>query len=325
MKQAPFFSIIIPVRTETDYLKETLSQLKHQTFSTFEVLVITDRVSGKSEPSFKRNLGANKARGAYLAFLDDDSYPHPDWLKNCFQQIKQHPEYAAFCGPCLTPPQDNIYQQASGIFLASRLGSGGAGDYRNTPKPARFVDDYPTVNLIVNKKVFDSIGGFNSKYWPGEDTILCLDIVSRLQQKIYYHPSLVVYHHRRQVLFPHLQQIKRYALHRGFFAKKYPQTSRRLGYFIPSLFFTYCLSLFFLYSHFPLLILPFYLYLALLINEFIYHALSQRQFFLSFLVMVTTFSTHLYYGFYFIIGLISPEINSRPHQVDRQTGNYLGG
>ena len=83
-----FFSIIIPVRNETDYLRQTLKKIELQSFKSYEILVITDKISQKSDPSFKRNLGAKKARGNYLCFLDDDSYPQKDWLLNLKKQIE---------------------------------------------------------------------------------------------------------------------------------------------------------------------------------------------------------------------------------------------
>jgi len=103
MKRKPIFSIIIPVRTETDYLRETLKKLKQQSFSSFEILVITDKISGPVSPAIKRNLGAKKSKGLYLAFLDDDSYPDKNWLKNASRLFS--PDIAALCGPCLTPPE----------------------------------------------------------------------------------------------------------------------------------------------------------------------------------------------------------------------------
>ena len=35
---------------------------------------------------------------------------------------------------------------------------------------------------------------------------------------------------------PHLRQLTRYALHRGYFAKRHPATSLKLSYFLPSAF-----------------------------------------------------------------------------------------
>ena len=314
-----FFSIIIPIRTENEYLQETLLHLKKQTYKNFEVLVITDKISKNPDPSFKRNLGAKKAKGQYLCFLDDDSYPDRNWLKNIHQQIQKNPDYAAFCGPCLTPKTDNLYQQASGLFLSSFLGSGGAGQYRNTPKKARLVDDYPSVNLTVNKKIFFKVGAFKSKYWPGEDTILCLDLIND-HQKIYYHPSILVYHHRRSVFLPHLKQISRYALHRGLFARKFPKNSLKIGYLMPSFFLIYLLTLSFHHLYWPL-----FLYLFLLFLTFINYLLENQRIYLAIITTLTIPITHLYYALLFIIGFLKLDLQFSPHQIDKKTGKYVGG
>jgi len=293
------FSIIIPVKTPTPYLKETLKRLKDQTFKSFEVLVITDKISKTSNPSIKRNLGAKMAKGKYLAFLDDDSYPSKNWLKNSLKVFTDNPNSAAVCGPCLTPPKDNIRQLSSGLFWSSFLGSGGAGIYRNNIQPTRLVDDYPTVNLIVQKTDFDKIGGFSTKDWPGEDTVLCLDLTKRLNKQIIYHPTIIVFHHRRAILKPHLQQIGRYAKMRGSFVKKYPATSARLGYFLPSLFFLYLISL--PIHHF---ILPLYLYLLALVLTLFVFIKNKNNLIASFLAIIITPITHMYYGILFLVGLV---------------------
>lgn len=322
-----FFSIIIPVRKPNPYLKETLLKLKKQSFKNFEILVITDKISGSANPSEKRNLGVKMAKGQYLAFLDDDSYPHKNYLKNSFNLIKKHPNYAAFCGPCLTPSKDNDQQTASGLLWSSWLGSGGAGIYRNSIQKPRFVDDYPTVNLIVKKDDFNSVGGFDTSYWPGEDTILCLNLTKNLHKKIYYHPSLIVYHHRRSVIIPHLQQITRYAIQRGFFVKKFPQTSFKLGYFLPTLFTIY-LPIIFILNIFKfnyLLNLPLYLYISILITTFIKFLFDGNKIKVSLLATITTPITHIYYGILFLHGLFKKESKFKAHQVDKKTGKYIGG
>jgi glycosyltransferase involved in cell wall biosynthesis len=317
------FSIIIPVRSSTDFLKETLHQLKNQTYKNYEVIVVDDKLSKTPEPSKKRNLGAKLSTGEYLAFLDDDSYPDTSWLYNLNKLANKYPHYAAFCGPCLTPPNDNIFRQVSGLVWSSFLGSGGAGVYRNSISPSRFVDDYPTVNLIVKKTDFILINGFQSKFWPGEDTILCLDLISKLHKKIFYHPTIVVFHHRRNVLIPHLKQISRYALHRGLFARIYPETSFRLGYLLPSLFLIYLVLL--LVTHYSFLIFPLYLYLSLLAATFVNFLLDKHNIFPSFLASLTIPITHLYYGFLFIIGFFSRTLQFKPHKIDKIHHRYVGG
>lgn len=318
-KPSPLFSIIIPVRVVTPYLQETLKLLHQQTFKSYEVIVIDDQLSHTASPAAKRNLGAQKARGKYLSFIDDDSYPDKNWLKNIYHQTKLQPQTAAFCGPCLTPPGDSPLQKASGLIWSSLIGSGGAGTYRNSPSPPRFVDDYPSVNLTVKKTDFDSVNGFDTHHWPGEDTLFCLSLINR-GKTIYYHPSIRVFHHRRPVLLPHLKQISRYALHRGNFARIYPQTSFRLGYLIPSFFCLYTLIL--IFYHPPWFLLPLLSYFILILATWL-SFLFREKLLVSTLAALCIPPTHLYYGLLFLIGFFTPKIAFTPHKV--HNNQYHGG
>ncbi|MDD4026882.1 MAG: glycosyltransferase [Candidatus Shapirobacteria bacterium] len=325
--KTPIFSIIIPVRKSNPYLEETLIKLKKQSVDNFEILVITDEVSDSANPSEKRNLGAKNAKGDYLVFFDDDSYPNKNYFKNAFNLVNKNSKFAAFCGPCLTPPKDDLFKQASGLVWSSWLGSGGAGLYRNSIQPARFVDDYPSVNLIVKKEDFDSVGGFNTSFWPGEDTVLCLNLVKKLNKKIFYHPSLVVYHHRRSVIIPHLQQITRYAIQRGFFVKKFPETSFKIGYFIPTLFSFYMILFLInkIFLHQFLLNFPLYIYISILITTFIKFIFDGKNLIISLLATITIPLTHFYYGILFLHGLSKKEVKFKAHAFDKKTGKYIGG
>lgn len=320
MNQKPIFSIIIPVRQETDYLRESLGFIKKQSFKSYEILVITDKISGVVSPAIKRNLGAKMAQGKFLAFLDDDSYPAKNWLKNAFKLFTE--DLAALCGPCLTPSQDNSLQQASGLVWSSYLGSGGAGTYRNSIQKQRYVDDFPSVNLIVRKTDFFKVKGFDTHHWPGEDTILCSNLVYKLNKKILYHPQIIVYHHRRQVILPHLQQITRYALHRGNFARIFPRTSFLPGYLAPSISLIYLLLFPVI---FPIINLyyfvPVLLYLILLLITFV--SFLKNGLIVSFLATLTIPITHLYYAILFIIGFFTKRLDFVPHKTNKK--GYYGG
>ena len=328
-----FFSIIIPVRQENDYLKETLKELKKQSYKNFEVLVITDAISKSSNPAHKRNHGAKMAKGDYLAFLDDDSFPKKDWLKKSNQIFQKQSDLAGLCGPCLTPPKDSLLQKASGLVWASHLGSGGAGTYRNRIARARYVDDYPTVNLIINKNDFFKVKGFDTHHWPGEDTILCLNLTHKLGKKIYYSPDIIVYHHRRSVIKKHLQQITRYAIHRGHFSKILPETSLRIGYLIPSIFTVYTILLIPLNillrhnSNLLLLIdIPLFTYILLMILTLLDFLLNLKSNFKTSITAVVSIPlTHFYYGLLFIYGFFLKDLSFQAHQVDKKTGSYVGG
>jgi len=331
-------SVIIPVRTITDYVKETVGFLRQQTIKEFEILIITDKKeklkgaivipSGEPTPAFKRNLGVKKAKGEFLAFLDDDSYPRNDWLENSLNIFAESKLIAAVCGPTLTPPKDNIYQKASGWVWATWIGSGGAGIYRIKIRPRREVDDFPSVNLLVRKKDFLAVGGFDINHWPGEDTRLCLDLI-KLGKKIIYVPEVLVYHHRRAVFLPHLKQISRYALRRGHFARVFPETSLRLGYLFPSIFaysFIFGLALSWLFPSLRALGMIFLsLYLLALLPAYLEVLIKEKNWYLTVLAVIAIFLTHLTYGLLFPFGYFQKSLKTSAHEVDVERGIYIGG
>lgn len=244
----------------------------------------------------------NYARGEILAFIDDDAYPAKDWLVNAMKNFSD-PQVAAVGGPAITPENDTIKQKASGLVYSSRL-VGGKYAYRYLPGKKIEVDDYPSCNLLIRKSVMQELGGFNTNFWPGEDTKLCLDITRKLGKKIIYDPRVMVYHHRRPLFIPHIKQVADYALHRGYFVKRYPQTSLRLPYFIPTLF---VFSLF-TGAAFSLFIIPmriiYILGLTLYLSSVLAFSFSKGLRFIPYLFSGIIF-THLTYGICFLKGLIS--------------------
>jgi glycosyltransferase involved in cell wall biosynthesis len=329
-------SVVIPVKNINDFLRqETIPALLKQSYGNLEIIIVTDKSSKekfpktkiipswpKTGPADKRDLGVFNAKGEIIAFLDDDSYPDKNWLKRALEIFNlKDSQITGVCGPTLTPSHNSLRQKASGYVWSTWLGSGGAGTYRAEISPRREVDDYPSVNFLVRKKDFLSIDGFDSHFWPGEDTKLCHDLVYKLGKKIIYDPKVLVYHHRRSVFKPHLQQISRYAIHRGHFARILPKTSLRLGYLIPSFFVLWLFSgpiLFFLLKSFSLYLFSTFLYLLWLITIGFYVFLllitSNKIYFkeknikLALLSMLAIFITHVVYGALFIKGFFSKNL-----------------
>ena len=239
------FSIIIPVKELNDYIRETIPAIQNQERDDWEVLIVTNdpqesewpedrRIrmlsSGRVGPAEKRDQASAEASGEYLVFLDDDSYPEPSLLTIASEEFRKGS--TALGGPAITPPSDTYLQKVSGAVFSSRI-TGGAPERYRPIGAVRDVDDWPSVNLMVRRDVFRSVGGFDSPYWPGEDTFLCLKLL-RAGHKVTYVPNLIVWHHRREGLFRHMRQVGAYGLHRGYFARHLPETSRRPQYFLPS-------------------------------------------------------------------------------------------
>lgn len=298
------FTVIIPVEKKSRNLFRCLASVKKLKGVTFEVKVVDNKFSGC--PSAKRNHAAKHAKGRFLAFLDDDCEVRKDWLLKAGLIMKERKDLSAVCGPMLTPRESSFLENVSGALLASPIVVGGEG-YRNMMSKDRIVYDYPTANFIIRKKDFNDLGGFDERFWPGEDTKLCLDIVNKLNKRIFYSRDVVVYHRRRTLFKPFLEQVARYARQRGRFARLFPGTSRKLLYFIPSIFFVYLLliSILALLGRGSVWMLPVVImYFVFVIEEAarVFVRTGNFMFVQSFIVGAVL--TNLVYGFNFLGGLL---------------------
>ena len=312
----PLVSIIVPCKKVDEYAKECVEYCKRLDYENFEVLLLPDDVSenvggvrvistGCVTPGRKRNIGIANAEGEFCAFIDSDAYPSKDWLRNAMKYFDD-PMVAAVGGPGLTPEQDSFMQKASGYVLSSFM----VGSISSRYKAERVSesDDIHSCNFIARKTVLKEAGGWNERYWPGEDTLMCLAI-KRLGKKLVEASDVVVYHHRRPLLMPHLRQISRFGVHRGFFAKRFPENSFKFAFFVPSLL---VLSLFagafasFTFSFFSnifLLALTSYLVFGLIAA-----ILEVKEAKLIFPVWLGILATHVVYGLTFLAGLMKRDL-----------------
>jgi len=316
--------VIIPLKRDNIYIRETLDHLRRLDYPDFEVIVLPDephhwgddiRVipTGPVGPAAKRDIALLRAKGTILAFLDDDSYPERDWLRKAVKYFEDQ-AVAAVGGPAVTPPDDGLMQQASGHVYSSLLG-GGVYAYRYVPQRKREVDDYPTCNLLVRRWVLEKLGGFDTRFWPGEDTKLCLEITRDLGMKILYAPDVLVYHHRRPLFRPHLRQVRSYALHRGYFAKRFPETSLRLFYILPTLLVASLLGGAALSLAWPSLRPLYALGIGLyLLAVWLSALVASRNLWLSLAVAAGIVAMHLTYGIWFMIGLLSPRLKEETRE-----------
>ena len=327
LTSSPLVSVVIACPADSIYLREALNALEKQSYQNFEVIVLPDETidlsefqrtkvipTGKTRPAEKRNIGIHAAQGSVIAFLDDDAYPVPNWLKYAVKYFASE-DVGAVGGPGETPPNDPFMAQAGGRVYANRYVSGNFRYRYVGDRVRRSINDYPSCNLFVRKKLLEKIGGYRTDFWPGEDTILCSDIVIKENKRIVYDPWAVVYHHRRPLFLPHLRQIARYALHRGHFAKRFPETSFKFSYLIPSLLvcgiicgIPLCLlfnPLWYLYTG----IITIYLLITLLSS----FSLRPHMWLITWLGVITT---HLVYGVRFLQGLLAKRMPCETARFD---------
>ena len=322
----PLVSIVIACPKRSWMLDECLEAIRAQSYEKWEVIVLPDEEekskseveveqrnvrfipTGKVRPAEKRNIGIREAKGEIVAFIDDDAYPDAHWLEYAIKYFGDK-DIGAVGGPGVTPPGDKRLARLGGRVYDNWLVSGNYR-YRYHAGGVRMdVDDYPSCNLFVRKDILDKIGGYRTDFWPGEDTLLCKDIIDNWK-RIVYDPWVVVYHHRRPLFLPHLRQLGRYAFHRGYFCKRFPSNSLHLSYFVPTLFDLYAAflavvgllnltkidSLRITFTHWGYW--PFWLYLALVaITTF---SFKPHHWLLT---AAGVIASHVWYGIRFIQGL----------------------
>jgi O-antigen biosynthesis protein len=146
------------------------------------------------------NRASAHARGEYLVMLNDDAEVQPGWLESLVETADRHPDAGAVGSRILNP--DGSLQEAGSVIWsdASTLGVGrGLPEGSTRYSYLREVDYSSACSLLVRRRTFERLGGFDERYFPGynEDVDLCLGIC-RLGQRVLYQPRSVVVHHESQ-------------------------------------------------------------------------------------------------------------------------------
>jgi len=212
----PMVSIVIPVYGKVDYTYRCLQSLwSHRSHYSFEVIVVDDcspdntaevlksinglrLVSNDTNLGFIRscNLGASHAKGQLLVVLNNDTVVLQNWLDELVNTFNCIP-LAGLVGSKLTYP-DGRLQEAGGVIW--RDGSAwNYGRLQNPDEPRynylRDVDYCSGASLMITKKLFDELGGFDEHYLPayGEDS----DLAFRVRQagyRVLYQPLSQLVH-----------------------------------------------------------------------------------------------------------------------------------
>lgn len=217
----PKISIIIPTCYTKDYIEKCLSSIeKRTTYKNYEIIVVDNsrknpkygqsrvgkypcRILYINEPfnwARLNNLAARESSGSLLLFLNDDTEViTQDWLERMAAEA-QRPEIGVV-GPLLLYPDGKV--QSAGGYLVN-YGGGGKHFFLNHEETSASSHHYLHYRrecsfltgacIMVEKKKFDEIGGFNeSFYLIANDT----DFNLRLRKMGYrnlFIPEIRLYH-----------------------------------------------------------------------------------------------------------------------------------
>lgn len=211
----PTVSVIIVNYNGGKVLSRCLDALKAQTRQPDEVLVVdngsTDG-SGEIVTQYKpmrlkelgqntgfaaaNNKGAASLRGDYIALLNPDAYPEPEWLSILMQAAEKYPDVAMFGSTQLNAEQPGLFDGTGDCYHA--LGVPYRADYGHAveARPVFYETFAPCAAAALYKReVFLQAGGFDEDFF-----CYCEDVDLGFRLRLQGHRALqvsraIVHHH----------------------------------------------------------------------------------------------------------------------------------
>jgi len=133
-----------------------------------------------------RNAGVRRARGRFVAFVDDDNQPPPDWLEKLAARCRRDGD-ALIGGRTLNALASNPYARASQLILDAAYRW-----HNDGPAGPRF---FHGGNMAVAREAFLEVGGFDPRYGRAgaEDRGFCACWAAG-GGRLVYAPEIVVFH-----------------------------------------------------------------------------------------------------------------------------------
>lgn len=239
-------SIIVPVRNEANYIRQTLTQFKKQDFpkNCFEVLVVDGQSEDDTEAIVKefttrnpdmqikllqnrkrlssaaRNIAVKRAEGEYILIIDGHVHlPTSDLFKNYIEAAFKNKAMVIGRPQPLDPPDINHFQRvvalARSSFLAHSKESFIYSNFEGFSSPI-------SIGVMYHWSVFAEIGYFDENFDAAED----FEFNYRLEKAGYQcftSPDLSVKYYPRKNFPTLFCQLSRYGLGRANFIHKHPE------------------------------------------------------------------------------------------------------
>ena len=223
MSEALKISVVICTYNRSSYIFDAMDSLYKQTLArdNYEVIIVNNNSNDITQAvcesfitshndaqfyyfnetqqgaSFARNTGAKHVQSPLLCFMDDDAVADADYLERVVNFFEEHPD-AGGLGGRIIPKYIPAEPKWMSHYVSSLVGHFHYSDTTTVFQPGK----YPLEsNMIIRKKDFDAVGGFNNALpgvmgtlrigGEGKDFFLKLQALGRT---IYYDPAIRVQH-----------------------------------------------------------------------------------------------------------------------------------
>jgi glycosyltransferase involved in cell wall biosynthesis len=264
-----FFSIIIPVYNRPAEVFELLSSLTRQTYRDFEVIVVEDGSTVKSDQvvsqfdsalsiryhlqqnqgqGFARNFGMSVAKGDFFVILDSDVILPSDYLIILDTAIQKR-KLDAFGGPDTAAEDFTNIQKAMDFAMTSFWTTGGIRGKLKDPSKYQARG----FNMGVSRSVYEILGGFVDPN-RGEDIEWSIRI-KKGGFKLGLVEEAFVYHKRKNTLVSFAKQAFSFGRNRVNVSRFHPEAIK-LVHWMPFFFLLFVLSIIFNTLFLKILLIP---------------------------------------------------------------------
>ncbi len=232
----PLVSIIIPVHGQVTFTASCLEALEATLPShlAVEVIVVNDAsldsTAAYLDGAMRRwpwlrtvhladnqgfagacNAGAAAARGRWLHFLNNDTTPQPGWLEPMLAAVQADPSVGIVGSLLVFPPHAQeapLRVQHVGIAFREDRTSTHLYKFCYADLPfvrrSRECQAVTGASLLVDRALFDDIGGFDTDYRNGgEDLELCFAARARGRRVVVAAESVIWHHESATLVFGH--------------------------------------------------------------------------------------------------------------------------
>jgi GT2 family glycosyltransferase len=233
----PGVSVVVCSYNGARTIRDTLEGMRALDYPNFEVIVVNDGSTDATPHiaseydvrlistenrglSSARNTGWQAATGEIVAYIDDDAYPDPHWLKYLAYAFITT-DHVGIGGPNIAPPGDGP------IADCVANAPGGPVHVLLTDTLAEHI---PGCNMAFRRDALAEIDGFDPRYRAaGDDVDLCWRLMQR-GGTIGFHAGAMDWHHRRNSISMYWRQQKGYGKAEALLEEKWPQNYNAIGH-----------------------------------------------------------------------------------------------